>query len=257
MIPKKIHYCWLGGGKKPPLAEKCIKSWKKYCPDYEIIEWNETNLDMESFPLYTRQAYERKVWGFVPDYIRLWIVYNYGGIYLDTDVELIKSPDALLGKPAYFGFEDGGCVALGLMFGAQAGNPILEEMMEDYENRSFIKEDGSIDTTAAPDLNTIVFERHGIIKNNTYQEIPGIAVIYPTEYFCPLGYYTGVLKKTKNTYSIHHFMASWQTDEQKKIHDKRVKSRNRQGQKNDFNMVKKDKGFFYATVWALVQRFKR
>ena len=121
MIPKKIHYCWLGGAKKPKLAKKCIKSWKKYCPDYEIIEWNESNLDISSFPLYTRQAYEKKKWGFVPDYIRCWLVYNYGGIYLDTDVELIKNLDDLLKNPSFFGFESEKSVALGLAFGGEAG----------------------------------------------------------------------------------------------------------------------------------------
>ena len=106
MIPKIIHYCWFGRNPKPKLAEKCIKSWKKYCPEYEIIEWNEDNYDLSSAPLYVRQAYEAKRWAFVTDYIRLQVIYENGGIYLDTDVELRKSLDPLLVHQAYFGFED-------------------------------------------------------------------------------------------------------------------------------------------------------
>ena len=251
MIPKKIHYCWLGGGKKPKLAEKCIKSWKKYCPGYEIIEWNESNLDISSFPLYTRQAYEKKKWGFVPDYIRLWLIYNYGGIYLDTDVELIKKPDDLLEHPAFFGFEDSGFVALGLMFGGEAGNRLIKEMMDDYLNRSFIKEDGSLDLTASPYINTKIFEKHGLVCDNSFQKIDALAVVFPTEYFCPLGYYSGKLQITDNTYSIHHFMASWQTEEQKQTRGSRIKERKKRGKKNDFLTVKEEKGLLYAVLFMI------
>lgn len=251
MIPKKIHYCWLGGGEKPKLAEKCIKSWKKYCPDYEIIEWNESNLDISSFPLYTRQAYEAKKWGFVPDYIRLWLVYNHGGLYLDTDVELMKSPDDLLGHPSFFGFEDSGFINLGQGFGAEANNTIIKEMMDDYLDRSFINEDGSLDTTPSPAINTEIFLRHGLVKNNTYQIIEDKAVVFPTEYFCPLGYYTGELSATDNTYSIHHYMASWQTDEEREIHNKRLKDNKKKAKKDDFRLISEEKGFVYACIYMI------
>ena len=104
MIPKKIHYCWVGGNSKPPLVKKCIQSWKKYCPDYEIIEWNESNYDI-SKNIYMKQAYEAKKWAFVTDYMRLDIIYEHGGIYLDTDVELIKNIDDLLSNEAFAGIE--------------------------------------------------------------------------------------------------------------------------------------------------------
>ena len=144
-IPKIIHYCWFGGKPKPELAEKCIKSWKKHCPDYEIREWNEDNYDLAAAPLYVRQAYEAKKWAFVTDYVRLQVVYECGGIYLDTDVELKKNLDSLLGYSAYFGFEDGKWIATGLGFGAEQGTPILQELMDDYRDIPFLLEDGSED----------------------------------------------------------------------------------------------------------------
>ena len=255
MIPKKIHYCWLGGAKKPELAEKCIASWEKICPDYEIIEWNESNLDISSFPLYTRQAYEAKKWGFVPDYIRCWLVYTYGGIYLDTDVEVIKNFDDLLDKPAFLGFE-GANVNLGSGFGAEAGNPLLLAIMKDYEERPFIKPDGSLDLTPSPALNSEVLKQHGVALNNKYQEIPGVAAIYPAEYFCPIDYYTGELKATENTYSIHHYMASWMSKKQRKADIKKGKIWKNGDLKKDYADVKAERGVFYASLWYLKQKLK-
>ena len=118
MIPKKIHYCWIGGNPLPELAIKCIESWKKYCPDYEIIEWNEKNYDFRKNQ-FMREAYDEKKWGFVPDYARLDIIYEHGGIYLDTDVEIIKPLDSLLKEQGFAGMEQPGIVALGLGFGAE------------------------------------------------------------------------------------------------------------------------------------------
>lgn len=132
MIPKTIHYCWFGRNPKPALAQKCLQSWKKHCPDYTIMEWNEDNYDISSAPLYVRQAYGAKKWAFVTDYVRLHVVHDHGGIYMDTDVELKKNPDALLEHSAYFGFEDGQYVNTGLGFGAVPGHPILKEIMYDY-----------------------------------------------------------------------------------------------------------------------------
>ena len=256
MIPKKIHFCWLGGNKKPRFLKKYIRSWKKYCPDYEIFEWNESNLDISSFPLYTRQAYEQKKWAFVTDYIRLWIVYNYGGVYLDTDVELIRPIDDLLKKPSFFGFEDSSFVATGLMFGGEKGNPIIKELMDDYLDRRFIKEDGSLDIAPSPAVNTPIFEKHGIIRNNTYQEIHGLAAVYPTEYFCPLGYYTGELKITENTYSIHHYKGTWQSKAETKKHKNNLKLRKKRGKLNDFKAVKSERGFIYAVLWSIKNNLK-
>ena len=214
MIPKKIHYCWIGGNPLPESAKKCIKSWKKYCPDYEIIEWNETNYDFTKVP-YMKEAYEAKKWGFVPDYARLDIIYTHGGIYLDTDVEIVRSLDPLLGLNCFAGFQDTEFVALGLGFGAEAGNPVIKTLMESYEALSFLKPDGTPDLTPSPRLNTdTLVETCGLAANGTYQEPDGMAV-FPPEYFCPKSFSDGVIRKTKNTYSIHHFDASWFSDETK------------------------------------------
>ena len=216
MIPKIIHYCWFGGNPKPPLAQKCIKSWKKYCPDYQIIEWNEENYDLSSAPLYVRQAYEAKRWAFVTDYIRLHVVYENGGIYLDTDVELKKPLDPLLVHQAYFGFEDEKCINTGHGFGSVRGLPLLKDIMEDYEGVSFVKEDGSFDLEPCPSRNTRVFLRHGLLQNNTMQTLSEDVLILPRDYFCPIDFTTNVRKITENTYSIHWFGVSWQTEEEKK-----------------------------------------
>ena len=122
-IPKVLHYCWFGGAPKPKNIQNCIRSWKKYCPDYEIIEWNEQNFDV-SQSLYTRQAYDARRWAFVADYARLKILYEQGGIYMDTDVELLRSLDDLLVYPAFFGFQHNNEVATGLGFGAEARSPV-------------------------------------------------------------------------------------------------------------------------------------
>lgn len=221
MIPKKIHYCWVGGKPLPPLAQKCIKSWKKYCPDYEIIEWNETNYDFTKVP-YMKEAYEAKKWGFVPDYARLDIIYHHGGIYLDTDVELIKPLDELLKLKGFAGFEESNNVALGLGFGAEAGNQIIKQLMESYNELHFRNSDGSLNMIPSPQLNTKVLVANGLVRNNSYQSV-GSMTIFPVEYFCPKSFYNGIIRKTKNTFSIHHFAASWYTEEQKKAKNTRWK----------------------------------
>lgn len=212
-IPKIIHYCWLGGNPKPESVLRCIESWRKYCQDYEIREWNEANLDI-SMNEYTRQAYEAKAWGFVPDYLRLWIVYTYGGIYLDTDVQIIRSFDPLLKEKGFAGFEDDEHVALGLGFGAEAGNPMIEKQMRVYDDLSFYNEDGSLNRTPSPQYSTRVLKECGLRSNDgTVQHIDGFGC-YPPEYFCPKSFRTGMLKLTKNTYSIHQFDASWYSAEE-------------------------------------------
>jgi len=206
MIPKTIHYCWFGRNPKPKLAEKCIKSWKKYCPDYEIIEWNEDNYDVTKIP-YMKEAYEAKKWGFVPDYARLDIIYQYGGIYLDTDVELIKPIDDLLKYKGFAGFERGKYVALGLGFGAEAGCQALKSLMDAYQEEHFQNSDGTLNLIPAPVRDTDVFAKKGLVLNDSLQTIDGMTV-FPTEYFCPLagGY---EMKKTKNTFSVHWYSGSW------------------------------------------------
>ena len=212
-IPKIIHYCWLGGNPKPDSVLRCIDSWRKYCPDYEIREWNESNLDI-SMNEYTRQAYEAKAWGFVPDYLRLWIVYTHGGIYLDTDVQIIRSFDPLLKEKGFAGFEDDEHIALGLGFGAEAENPMIAKQMAVYDGLRFRNEDGSYNRTPSPQYSTELMKQLGLHPNNgSIQYIDGFAC-YPPEYFCPKSFQTGMMKLTKNTFSIHQFDASWYSEEE-------------------------------------------
>lgn len=228
MIPKKLHYCWFGRNPLPTLAKKCIKSWKKYCRDYEIVEWNEDNFDIASAPLYVQQAYEAKKWAFVTDYVRLQVVYEYGGIYLDTDVEVLRSLDDLLQYDAFFGFESGSCIATGLGFGAEAGAPLLNELMKDYQDISFINADGSFDLTSCPVRNTEVFIQHGLQRENINQTLEGNVQIFATEYFCPKDYFGGGMKITPNTYTIHHYDSSWMDADRKRAREKRIKQKKRE-----------------------------
>lgn len=217
-IPKTVHYCWFGRNPKPKLAEKCIKSWKKYCPDYEIIEWNEENFDLSACPVYVRQAYERKKWAFVTDYVRLKVVYEHGGIYLDTDVELKKPLDMLLPYSAYFGFEDDVHINTGLGFGAEKGHPLLNELMQDYEDISFVQADGALDVLPCPQRNAPVFLRHGLRPDNSRQILKDNILILPSEYLCPLSYLDGQKQLTENTISVHWFGASWQSKAERDRH---------------------------------------
>ena len=223
MIPKTIHYCWFGRNPKPKLAEKCIKSWKKHCPDYEIIEWNEDNFDLNAAPLYVRQAYEVKKWAFVTDYVRLKVVYDHGGIYMDTDVELLKNLDFLLSYNAYFGFESDKRVATGLGFGAQKATPVLKEMMDDYEEIPFILLDGSYDMKPCPYRNTEHLLHYGLRQNGNRQILNGNILILPTAYMCPVSCADGKCIKTKETISIHWFSASWQTKEYRALRTEMTK----------------------------------
>ena len=214
MIPKVIDYCWFGNGKIPEKDQKCIDSWKKFCPDYEIVQWNENNYDINK-NAYMKEAYEAKKWGFVPDFARLDIIYNNGGIYLDTDVELVKSLDEVLDNQAYFGFEEGEFVNPGSGFGAEPYHPGIKKLMEIYQNKHFKKEDGTFDTTPSPVLHRDRLKDLGAIMNDKKQEVEGIT-IYPTEYFCPFRYYTGLLKTTDKTISIHRYNMSWIDENSKK-----------------------------------------
>ena len=208
-IPKMIHYCWFGGNPLPEKALKCIESWKKYCPDYEIKRWDESNFDI-TYNKYVNEAYKSKMWAFVTDVVRLYVVYTYGGIYLDVDVELLKGLDDLLKYNAFMGFENQKNINTGLGFGALKNNQIIYEILKDYDDISFITEDGNFDLTPCPQRNTVILNKNGLIQNNTMQIIDGM-IFLPTEYFCPKDYGTGKLEITGNTYSIHHFCASWHT----------------------------------------------
>lgn len=224
LIPKVIHYCWFGRNPKPKLAEKCIKSWKKFCPDYEIVEWNEDNFDLSGCPLYVRQAYEAKKWAYVTDYVRMQIVYEHGGIYMDTDVELQKNLDSLLCHQAYFGFEDGIHIATGLGFGAVQGHAVLKEIMDDYEGVPFIHEDGTYDTVTCPQRNTKIFLQHGLKQDDSMQILDGDVLILPSIYLCPISYQTNIRRHSDDTISIHWFDASWKSKEEKALHEKKVRN---------------------------------
>lgn len=209
MIPKKIHYCWFGGNPLPPLALKCIESWKKYCPDYDIICWDESNFDVDCCD-YVKEAYKAKKWAFVSDYARFKILYDHGGLYFDTDVEVIKNLDELVKNGAFMGNESkSGCsVNPGLCLASEAHSDLFNELLEAYHTRHFLYEDGSFNQATVVDYTTEILKAHGLKNENTIQRIAGITV-YPQEYFCPLDYDTGKLTVTANTYSIHHYTASW------------------------------------------------
>lgn len=220
MIPKKIHYCWFGRGKKPKLAEKCIASWKKYCMDYEIIEWNEDNFDVYT-NAYTKWCYENKKYAFLSDYVRLLVVYQYGGVYFDTDVEVIRNLDFLLENQSFFGFETEGTdslnynysdlnsglgfgsVASGLGFGSVASGLALKTMLKEYDQLL----DGKHGVIMCPKLNTEALVKLGLKRDGSYQSFSW-GTVYPKEYFNPYESTIGRLNITKNTVSIHWYMGS-------------------------------------------------
>ena len=206
-IPKVIHYCWFGRGKMPNLAEKCIESWKKYCPEYKIVCWNEDNFDV-SQNKYAKEAYDAGKWAFVSDYVRLKVLYDEGGIYFDTDVELLKPIDKLIEETGYMGFDDSDKISTGLGFACEKENELVGELLKDYDDIPFILPDGSYDLTPCPDRNTKTMIKLGMDIKNKNQVFMGIRML-PEDFLCPMKYYTGRKKITKNTYSIHHFCASW------------------------------------------------
>ena len=219
-IPRTIHYCWFGDKELPESARKCIESWKKYCPDYEIRRWSEGDIDLSS-NAYTREACQAGAWGFVPDYLRLWIIYHYGGIYLDTDVQMIRSFDPLLENYAFAGMETVEYVALGLGFGSEKGNPLIREHMDLYEKIHFLNPDGSRNRTPSPRYTTPLFEKHGFVPGKGGIQTIDCCVVYPPEYFCPKSFETGITRVTPSTYSIHQFDASWYSLEEQVRKEKR------------------------------------
>ena len=211
MIPKVIHYCWFGGNPLPELAKICIDSWKKYLPDYEIKEWNESNFDLECCE-YVKEAYQCKKWAFVSDYARFKILYDFGGLYFDTDVEIIASLDDIVADGAFMGFEDMGNsdnkAAPGLGLGANPGLGLYKEILEMYESAHFMSEDGKQDLSTVVERTTCILKKHGLKNENVKQIIEGVT-IYPYEYFCPINCANGKKNITANTKSIHWYMDSW------------------------------------------------
>lgn len=204
MIPKVIHYCWFGRGKKPKLTQKCIASWIKHCPDYEVIEWNEDNFDVYENE-YTKYCFENNKWAFLSDYVRLKVIYNNGGIYLDTDVEIVKPFDNLLEYDAFYGFENDKFVASGLGFGAVKNHCTVKAMLDEYSK--LWNNDNQIVLTGCPTLNTNALLKLGLKLNGERQSICG-AEVFSKEFFNPYDDPTGRLIRTDNTYSIHWYAKS-------------------------------------------------
>lgn len=205
-IPKIIHYCWFGRGKKNKLVKKCIKSWKKLLPDYKIVEWNEDNFDI-NLNLYVKQAYEAKKYAFVSDYVRLYALYNNGGIYMDTDVELLKSLDKFLKYNAFIGFEDETFCGTGII-GCKKENPMIKKFLNLYKDIEFTKEDGNFDLTTNVSRISECLCSYGAELNNTEQDLKDIK-IFPKTYFSPLNFNNISTDFSEDTYTIHHFAGSW------------------------------------------------
>ena len=250
MIEKKIHYCWFGGKPFGEKEKKCIESWKKFCKDYEIIEWNESNCDL-TINNFVKQAYERKMYSFVSDYFRCYAVYNHGGIYLDTDVEIIKPLDDLLSNNAYFGIENNSekyFVSSGLGFGCEKNHFVLKDLLDRYDEMNFIDENGKERNIPCPKLETEVLKKYGFNdKLNEIQKLNDIT-IYSSEYFSPKSYETGKLEITKNSYSIHHFSMSWVEEDWRELKEKEWQNIEKYGEEKSQKKIKR------LRFWTRVKR---
>ena len=213
MIPKTIHYCWFGGNPLPESAKKCIASWRRFFPAFEIIEWNESNYDVNKIP-YTAQAYAAKKYAFVSDYARFDILFQYGGVYFDTDVEVIKPFDDILEKGAFMGCEidpdekHSLLVAPGLGIASEPGTGLYRTILDFYATQSFLNPDGSVNQE------TVVVKTTNVLRGNGLKDVKGIQrigelTVYPKEYFNPMNHNTGKLTVTERTHSIHWYSMSW------------------------------------------------
>ena len=210
MIPKIIHYCWFGQKPLTELALKCIMSWKKFLPDYEIKEWNENNFDVNQIP-YTKQAYQSKKYAFVSDFARFKIMYEYGGIYFDTDVEIIRPLDCIINKGSFWGLEHANKKILcnpGLGFACPPGLDLCKEMIDYYKSAVFFLDNGEYNLTTVVEIFSRILKNKGFSLSPFPEEFNGIH-IYPPDYFCPINYLTNEKIFTENTYTIHHYAASW------------------------------------------------
>lgn len=209
-ISKTIHYCWFGGKPLPPDAQRCIESWRRFFPGYEIKEWNESNFDINAIP-FTRQATERGMWAFVSDYARFEILHRHGGIYFDTDVEVIAPMDDIVARGPFMGWEKSrsGCgVNPGLGMGSYAGLHILREITDRYASMDFVDSNGNQYPGTVVFHVTEILRQHGLVTDGTMQQVAGIT-IYPNDYFNPMDDYTGLIHRTPNTRSIHHYAKTW------------------------------------------------
>ena len=216
MIPKKIHFCWLSGDEYPDLIKKCIESWKQKLPDYEFILWDTNKFKLEE-NIWVKQAFETKKYAFAADYIRLYAVFNFGGIYLDTDIEVLKSFDSLLHLPYFVGSEGGGILEAGVI-GAEPKSFWVGKCLNYYDNKSFIKNDGTFDMLTLPRIMMHQISKNNIIIKEIKENItlPLVSeysndklIMFSSDYFCAKNHGTGKIEVTKNTYCIHHFAMSW------------------------------------------------
>ncbi len=223
MIPKVIHYCWFGGNPLPLSVQKCIESWKKFCPDYEIKKWDEENFDLDTCR-YVREAYDRKKWAFVSDYVRFFALYRYGGIYFDTDVELIRSIDDIRKNGPFFAMEPPSPydavpvmrIAPGLGMGAEAGNRFIKEILTSYENDMFIRRDGTVNPMTVNTRVGKLIGQYTKTQSGSFEEQAGF-LLYPPDFFCPINYYTGETRFTDRTRGIHHYEATWKNRDEQAI----------------------------------------
>lgn len=226
MIPKIIHYCWFGGNPLPKSAKKCIASWRKYLPDYEVKEWNESNFDVNIIP-YTSEAYKMKKYAFVSDYARFWILYKYGGLYFDTDVEVIKPMDEIIARGPFMGCENEATsdamgdtpgfnlgVNPGIGLGVSIGFAMYAEILDYYKDMHYILKDGALSKETVVTITTDFLCKKGLKNVSIPQVIDGLW-IYPKEYFCPLNVLTGKMRKTRNTCAIHWYDGTWLSPKQK------------------------------------------
>lgn len=223
-IPKIIHFCWLSGDPYPDLVQHCIQSWKEKLPDYEVVLWDKNRFDIHSVP-WVEQACEAKKWAFAADYIRLYALYNYGGIYLDSDVEVLKSFDDLLDLPYFFGREhyfdmiDASNTIEAATMGCKKGNAVVKACLDYYENRRFVKPNGELDLHILPYAMALVFSRYQVKNIAVKQEFefdPDVVCLLPMDFFSPKNTRTLKLDLSEDTYSIHHFNGSWYTKAQQK-----------------------------------------
>lgn len=215
-IPHIIHYCWFGGNPLPELAKKCIASWKKFLPDYEIKEWNEHNFDVNQV-LFTKEAYRLKNYAFVSDYARFWILYHYGGVYFDTDVEVIRPIDDILARGSYLGFEcqEGlptdnphGRMAAGLGMAVAKGHPFFAQIVDHYQHIHFVRWNGKSTAIVMHHTDMFLDYDHKVVLENGIVRVNDM-LIYPPEYFCPYDYFRKEMHITENTRTIHHYTTSW------------------------------------------------
>ncbi len=209
MIPKIIHYCWFGPNSISKEAEMYIETWKKYCPDYELVCWSENRFDINS-NVYVKEAYENKKYAFVTDYVRLYALYHFGGIYMDTDVEVCKKLDSLLKYPAFSGYESESKIPTGTM-AAEKHNKWIGLLLKDYDNIHFVRKNGTLDLTTNTERITQTTVKNYNVCLNGKKLITDDFVMFPFEYLCAKEWESGCIRRTEDTFTIHHFAKTWQS----------------------------------------------